>query len=143
MVKHKVVTTDAEIDRAIERAGGLKNEPRVVSVEYRSGAGLDLLILKLSDGRRQLIAREDLEGLQQATKDQIGHIEIVGHGTGLRWPDLNLDYYVPMLLCNVHGTRRWMAMIGRHGGTVRSAAKRKAAQKNGQKGGRPKRNRVA
>lgn len=143
MAKHQVVTRDAEIDRAIERASILQNEPRVTAVEYRPDAGLDLLILKLSDGRRQLIAREDLEGLQHATKEQIGHIEIIGNGTGLHWPDLNLDYYVPALLRNVYGTRRWMAMIGRHGGSVRSAAKRKAAQKNGQKGGRSKRKHVA
>jgi hypothetical protein len=143
MNRHRVVTTDTEIDQAIERAKHLDNGPRVIAVEYRSGAGLDLLILRLSDGRRQLIAREDLEGLQHASKEQIGRIEIIGNGTGLHWPDLNLDYYVPALLCNVYGTRRWMTMIGRQGGSARSAAKRKAAQKNGQKGGRPKRKRVA
>jgi hypothetical protein len=138
MAKHKVITTDAEIDHAIERAGVLEDEPRVTAVEYRPGAGLDLLILKLSDGHRQLIPREDLEGLENASREQIGHIEIIGHGTGLHWPDLNLDHYVPALLRNVYGTRRWMTMIGRRGGSNQSAAKRKAAQRNGQKGGRPK-----
>lgn len=139
MAKHKVTTTDAEIDQAIEQAGVLENEPHVTAVDYRSGAGLDLLILKLSDGHRQLIPREDLEGLEKASREQIGHIEIVGHGTGLRWPDLNLDLYVPALLRNVYGTKRWMEMIGRRGGSNQSAAKRKAAQKNGRKGGRPTR----
>jgi hypothetical protein len=143
MPRHKVITTDAKVDRATERAGNLENEPRVVAVEYRPGAGLDLLILKLSDGHRQLIAREDLEGLQNATKEQIGHIEILGNGTGLHWPDLDLDFYIPALLRNVYGTRRWMSMIGRQGGFVRSAVKRRAAQKNGKKGGRPKRKHVA
>lgn len=143
MAKHRVMTTDAEIERAIERARHIEDEPRVVSIEYRPGAGLDLLILKLSDGHRQIIAREDLEGLQNATKDQIGRIEIIGHGTGLHWPELNLDYYVPALLRNTYGTKRWMAAIGRQGGSVRSSVKRKAARKNGQKGGRPRRRQVA
>jgi hypothetical protein len=143
MPKHRVITTDAEIDRAIERAGTLENEPRVIAVEYRPGAGLDLLILKLSDGHRQLIPREDLEGLQGALKEQVGHIEIIGHGTGLRWPDLNLDHYVPSLLAGVYGTRQWMAAIGRRGGSARTAAKRKAAQRNGAKGGRPKQKHAA
>lgn len=61
MAKHNVITTDADIDRSIERAKDLQDEPRVTEVEYRPGAGLDLLILKLSDGHRQLIPREDLE----------------------------------------------------------------------------------
>jgi hypothetical protein len=137
---HKVVSTDAEIDQAIERAGTLPEEPRVVAVEYAPGAGLDLLILKLSDGRRSVIPREDLQGLQGASRKQIERVEILGNGTGLHWPDLSVDHYVPSLLRHVYGTKRWMAEIGRSGGVARSAAKRKAARKNGLKGGRPKRN---
>jgi hypothetical protein len=95
MAKHKIVTTNAEIDRAIEQARSLRSELRVTEVEYRPGPGLDLLILRLSDGRRHLIPREDLQGLQSATKDQIARVEILGDGTGLRWSDLNLDHYVP------------------------------------------------
>lgn len=143
MAKHRVITTDADIDRALERAGTFSDAPRVTAVEYKPDAGLDLLILKLSDGHRQLIPREDLEGLQGASKGQVGHIEIIGHGTGLRWPDLNLDHYVPSLLAGVYGTRQWMATIGRRGGSARTTAKRKAAQRNGAKGGRPKQNHVA
>ena len=139
MAKHNVITTDADIDRSIERAKDLQDEPRVTEVEYRPGAGLDLLILKLSDGHRQLIPREDLEGLQGATREQIAQVKILGNGTGLHWPALNLDHYVPNLLRHIYGTKRWMAEIGRSGGSVRSVAKRKASQANGLKGGRPKR----
>jgi hypothetical protein len=138
MAKHKIVTTNAEIDRAIEHAKSLQSEPRVTEVEYRPGPGLDLLILKLSDGRRHLIPREDLQGLQSATKDQIARVEILGDGTGLHWPDLNLDHYVPSLLRRIYGTKNWMAKIGRSGGSVKSIAKKKAARVNGLKGGRPR-----
>lgn len=143
MVKHKVVTTDAEIDRALSRASALEGEPRVVSVEYRPGTGLDLLILKLSDGRREIIPREDLEGLERATREQVASVEILGHGTGLHWTELNVDHYVPGLLKHIYGTKRWMAEIGRSGGSARSAAKRKASRKNGLKGGRPRRKEMA
>jgi len=143
MDKHKVVTTDAEIDRALLRAGALEGEPRVVSVEYRPGAGLDLLILKLSDGRREIIPREDLEGLENATREQVARIEILGNGTGLHWPELDVDHYVPGLLKHIYGTKRWMAEIGRSGGSARSAAKRKASRANGLKGGRPRRKEMA
>lgn len=138
MESHRVITTDADIDRALQRAGKLRDEPRVAAVEYRPGAGLDLLILRLSDGRRELIPREDLQGLAHATRKQIANVEILGHGTALRWPDLDVDYYVPALLNHVYGTTRWMAEIGRRGGSVASPAKRKASRANGRKGGRPR-----
>ena len=138
MVEHKVVTTDAEIDEALKRAKNQPEEPRAIAVEYKPGAGLDILILKLNDGGRFLIPREDLEGLQDATPEQIAQVEILGNGTGLHWEALDLDFYVPNLLRNIYGTRRWMAQIGRRGGLIKSAAKRKSSRTNGLKGGRPK-----
>jgi uncharacterized protein DUF2442 len=143
VVRHKIVTTNAEIDRAIEHAKSLQGEPRVTGVEYRPGAGLDLLILKMNDGRRHMIPREDLQGLQSATKEQIAQVEILGNGTGLHWPSLNLDLYVPSLLRRVYGNKKWMAEIGRSGGSVKSAAKKRAARVNGLKGGRPRRREIA
>jgi uncharacterized protein DUF2442 len=137
-VRHKIVTSDEGIDRAIEHARNLQNEPRVTEVEYRPGPGLDLLILKLSDGRRHLIPREDLQGLHSATKEQIARVEILGHGTGLHWPALDLDLYVPSLLRRVYGTKSWMAKIGRRGGSAKSPSKKRAARANGLKGGRPR-----
>jgi len=141
--RHRVVTSDAEIDRAIRRAQTLRSEPLVTEVEYKPAQGLDLLILKLNDGRRHVIPREDLQGLQSATKEQIARVEILGGGTGLHWPDLDVDLYVPGLLRGIYGTKKWMAEIGRSGGAVRSAAKKLAARVNGLKGGRPRRKEVA
>ena len=135
---HKIVTTDAEIDRAIERARQLRMEPLVTQVEYRPGTGLDLFILKLSDGRRYVIPREELQGMQSATNEQLARVEILGGGTGLHWPDLDADFYVPGLLRGIYGTKKWMAEIGRSGGSVKSAAKKRAARANGLKGGRPR-----
>lgn len=138
MATHKVVTTDEEIDQALKQAEQLGEELRGVSVEYRPGRGLDMLILRLSDGSRRLIPREDIEGLQTATRTQIAKIELVGNGHGLHWPELDLDLYVPALLKNIYGSRSWMAQIGRRGGAAKTPAKRKAARANGIKGGRPR-----
>jgi hypothetical protein len=143
MAKHRVVTSNAEIDRAIDRAKKMQREPLATGVEFKSGPGLDLLILKLSDGRRYVIPREELQGLQSATEEQIARVEILGGGTGLLWPYLNVDLYVPGLLRGVYGNKKWMAQIGRRGGAVRSTAKKRAARANGAKGGRPRRNEVA
>jgi hypothetical protein len=142
-LQHEIITTDAEIDRAIKHARNLQSEPRVAEVEYRSGSGLDLFILKFSDGHRHLIPREDLPGLQSATKEQIARVEILGNGTGLHWPNLNLDLYVPSLLRRVYGTKSWMAKIGRSGGSAKSAAKKRAARANGLRGGRPRQNELS
>jgi hypothetical protein len=138
-LRARVVTTDAEIDRAIERARRLRNEPLVTEVEYRPGPGLDLLILKLSDGRRHVIPREDLQGLETGRPEQLARVEIVGRGTGLHWAELDADLYVPALLRGVYGTKLWMAKIGKRGGAVTSAAKKRAARANGKLGGRPRR----
>jgi hypothetical protein len=107
-------------------------------VEYKPGPGLDLIILKLNDGRRHVIPRELLQGLESGSSKQIANVEIIGRGTGLHWPDLDADLYVPALLRGVYGTRRWMAQIGRNGGLAKSLAKKKAARANGSLGGRPK-----
>ncbi len=134
----RVLTTDSEIDRAIFHAKHRRDEPLVTEAEYRSAPGLDLLILKLSDGRRCVIPREDLQGLQSGTKEQISKIEILGGGTGLHWPSLDVDLYVPSLLEGIYGNRQWMAKIGRRGGLATSLAKKKASRANGKMGGRPR-----
>jgi len=134
----KIMTTNAEIDRAIARARRLRDKPLVAGVEYLPGPGLDLFILKLTDGRRRVLPREDLQGLQSGTKEQLAHMEIVGGGTGLHWPELDADLYVPALLRGIYGSKLWMAKIGRRGGMARSAAKKQAARANGRLGGRPK-----
>jgi len=138
MRRARVATTDREINRAIARAGRRHDEPLVKGVEYKYGPGLDLLVLRLSDGRRHLIPREDLQGLSSATTDQISRIEILGGGTGLHWPDLNVDLYVPALLRGISGNRQWMAKIGKQGGMAQTAAKKRAARTNGKLGGRPR-----
>jgi hypothetical protein len=143
IVQHRIVTTNTEIDRAIERAKNVRREPLVTGVEYRPGPGLDLFVLRLSDGHRHVIPREELQGLQSATKEQIAQVEILGGGTRLHWPALDVDFYVPGLLRGVHGNKKWMAEIGRSGGSVKSAAKKRAARVNGLKGGRPRRKEVA
>lgn len=141
--KRKILTTDAEIDRAIELAQRVRAQPLVSEIEYRPGAGLDLFILKLTDGRRCVLPREDLQGLQSGTREQFAHIEIVGGGTGLRWPDLDADLYVPALLRGIYGNKLWMAKIGRRGGLAQTTAKKRAARANGKLGGRPRRRETA
>ena len=137
MAEHEVVTTDAEIEAALERTKLQDNEPLARTVEHIPD--LNLLIVGLSNGRRLVFPIEDLQGLGEATRKQIQNYELLGRGTGISFPDLDVDLYVPALIEGVYGNRRWMAHLGKKGGRARTEAKRRAAQANGAKGGRPKR----
>ena len=134
MAEHEVVTTDTEIEAALKRTKVHDSDPRAQTVEYVPV--LKLLIVELSNGRRLVIPIEDLQGLDRATRKQIQNYELLGRGTGISFPDLDVDLYVPALIEGVYGNRRWMAQLGKKGGSARTEAKRKAAKANGAKGGR-------
>ncbi|MGA2903505.1 MAG: DUF2442 domain-containing protein [Candidatus Korobacteraceae bacterium] len=135
--KATVATTDQQIDTALARARKFAAaDRRVIRAEYERKP--DLISLHLDDGVRVSVPRAKLEGLQEANGLQLSKIEILGHGTGLHWPLLGVDHYVSGLLNSVFGTSRWMAELGRRGGSASSRAKTVAARANGRKGGRPK-----
>jgi uncharacterized protein DUF2442 len=136
MNKARVATTDAEIDVAIARAAVAGDQLLVEEAKYNRA--LDVLTLRLRNGRRVLIPREDLEGLRGAPAAKVARVEVLA-GVGLHWEELNVDLYAPALLEGIYGSKRWMREIGRRGGEVRSARKAKAARRNGTKGGRPQR----
>ncbi len=137
MTEHEVVMTDAEIDAALERAKLHDGDPLAQTVEHIPD--LNLLIVGLSNGRRLVLPIEDAQGLGTATHKQLQNYELLGCGTGISFPDLDVDLYVPALIEGVYGNRRWMAQLGKKGGASKTEAKRRAAQANGAKGGRPKR----
>ena len=137
MAKHAVVTTNVEIETALKRAKVRDSDPLAQTVEH--SPDLNLLVVGLSNGRRLVLPVEDVQGLGNDTHEQIQHYELLGRGTGIHFPELDVDLYVPALIEGVYGNRRWMAQLGKKGGAARTEAKRLAAQANGAKGGRPKR----
>ena len=136
MAKHAMVTSDLEIEEALTQAKLHDNDPVAEKVEHVPG--LNLLIVGLSNHRRLVLPVEELQGLEHATHEQLTNYELVGRGTGISFPALDADFYVPALIEGVYGTRRWIAELGRKGGGARTEAKRQAARQNGAKGGRPK-----
>jgi hypothetical protein len=137
MVEHKVVTTDAEIEAALERAKPQDSEPRALTVEHIPS--LNLLIVGLSNQRRLVLPTEEVQGLGSATHEQMRNYKLIGRGTGICFPELDVDLYVPALIEGVYGNRRWMAQLGKKGGRAKTEAKQIAARANGAKGGRPTR----
>jgi hypothetical protein len=135
--KHKVITTGAQIESALEQARRFApEERRAAAASY--DANKDRVVLALSNGVDVSIPRKDLQGLENASTAQAGEIELLGGGTGLHWPQLDVYHYVPGLLNNIFGTAAWMRHVGRLGGSARSQAKAAAARANGRKGGRPR-----
>jgi hypothetical protein len=129
------VPTDAQVDDAIVR-GRVHAIPRVVEALYDDAN--DEVTIPFENGARMAFPRHLLEGLDDASVDQLREIGITGPGTGLYWPQLDVGHYVRALMDGVFGARRWMQQLGRKGGATKTAAKSAAARENGKKGGRPK-----
>ena len=104
------LTTDAEIDAALQAAKQLEGEPRVLSAEYLGGRA-DVIVLRLNTGGRLLIPREYLQGLEHATVAQLAEIQLWGGGISVAWPQLDVDHYLPHLLKRRYGNAQWMAEL--------------------------------
>src|SRR5689334_19888561 len=129
---HKVVTTDKQIDAALANARQFEaQDVRVRRASYDRKS--DQVCLRLTNGLGISIPRKRLQGLENAVPSKISNIEILGQGTGLHWPQLDVSHYVPGLLHGVFGTHQWMVHLGRLGGASRSKVKAAAARINGQK----------
>ena len=92
------LTTDEAIDRALEQAREFESEPRIVQAIYHAEPDLDLLILKLTDGRRLVYPREELPELREATPEQAASFVVGQHGRDVWWPLLDDGIYLPNLL---------------------------------------------
>ena len=125
---------DAAIDAALARgAANRAAEPRATSVRFDKTSGR--LIIELSNDCTFAVPPKLIEGLADASDDQLANVELLGAGYGLHWPALNVDVTVSGLLAGVFGTRSYMARLA---GRTRSEAKSAAARANGAKGGRPR-----
>lgn len=125
----------SRLERARAKGAAIvKNGPVAVAARYRAG----MILVELSSGVEVRFPVKLAQGLENGSPKDLAEIQIEARGLGLHWPRLDVDIYVPSLLQGVLGTRKWMAEIGKLGGSVTSAAKAKAAAENGKLGGRPK-----
>ena len=83
-----------------------------------------------------------IQGLADAPASALRDVEISPIGTGLHFPAIDADIYLPGLLKGIFGSPAWMrqvaAEMGSKGGQSTSSKKRSAAQRNGALGGRPR-----
>jgi hypothetical protein len=127
---------ESEFERATAR-GAQASGPHAVSARYLRLRGR--VVVELSTGVELSIPTNIIEGLAGASADDLREIEVSPAGTGLHFPRLDADVYVPALLEGITGSPAWMAQqLGRAGGQARTARKAQASRENGKLGGRPK-----
>ena len=136
MAEHKVIATDAEIEAVLQRAARRKDEPLAQFIELIQD--LNLIIVGLSNHQRLVLPIANIQGLREATLQQLQNHELVGRGTAISFPDLDVDLYLSALIEGEYENRRWMADMGKKGGRAKTPAKRRASQANGAEGGRPR-----
>lgn len=129
-----VELTDAQIDAANERGRiAQQSEPRAASARHDAKA--QRIVVELTNGATFAFPPGLVQGLCDATAEELADIEVSPGGYGLHWPKLDEDYSVPGLMNGVFGTAKWMAAKAGRGA---SEAKAAAARANGAKGGRPR-----
>jgi len=104
------LTTEADIEAAYERARNSPPLPTATSACY--DPALDVIVLHIDTGRRLVIPREELQGLEKATVEEVSHIEIFG-GLDIAWPKLDVDHYLPALVEGIYGSEAWMQSLNR------------------------------
>ena len=106
----RVTTTDAEIDAAIRQARIYeKYDQHVVRATYSERT--DRFLLRMENGVTHSIPRGLLQGLTDAQPGVLNEIELLGRGTGLYWPALDVAHSVAGLLAGVFGSERWMTAL--------------------------------
>lgn len=115
---------------AEERAG------RPIPVAVRFDRATERIVVDFVNGASFLVPARALEGLEDATIDELAEVELLGE-TGLHWESLDVDYTIQGLMAGIFGSRTFMD-AQRRGGQSRSPAKVAASRANGAKGGRPR-----
>ena len=90
-------------------------EPTIVEATYHPEPDLDLFVLKISDGRRLVIPREDIQVLKGTTPEQAAEFTTEPLGTHLWWPKLDEGLSLAGMLEHRYGNERWMESLERRG----------------------------
>lgn len=111
MTDFTVSISDEDIDEALQQARSEPEDPHIVEAVYQRD--LELFILKLSDGRRLVLPRENLQAVANATQEQAADFRLVPTNSGIWWPQLDEGHGLDNLLEGRTGNEKWMAKIER------------------------------
>jgi hypothetical protein len=101
--------TDAQFDAANERGRIVyETEPHARAAHYDRATGQ--IVIELTNGAVYSLPARHLQGLADATDDQIANLDI-GGGYGLHWDELDADFTVGGLLAGRFGNASHMAEL--------------------------------
>lgn len=128
--------TPAALDKIIKDGKRReKTEPRALSAHYDKAA--DLIVARLRSGVFFSFPRAFVHGLKGASRRQIEHMDLVGNGASIEWPDVDDGIDLIHLIERSIGLKTTVS-AGRRGGRAKTKAKVAASRVNGAKGGRPR-----
>ena len=125
-------STDAEMTAAGIRGRVEMKRDGARSVRYDKGR--DEIQITLNNGVTMSIPRAQIPGLENATGEDLEHVELSPMTTSISFERLDADYSVQGLIRQVLGLNEQQRVAG----SVTSPAKRAAATLNGRRGGRPR-----
>ena len=99
--------TDEEIDAWLEEVKNAPPRPpapEASCVEYVRS--LDVIVVKINNGSRLVIQRELVQGLEDATPQELSHVEIIS-GEIIGWPDLDVHHHLERLMAGKYATEGW------------------------------------
>jgi hypothetical protein len=132
------MVTDDEFRRAEARSRRRQRSGLVAAAAHFDGA-TGMLVIQLRNRCELHVPSQMIQEIAEARPSDLREIVVSSAGTGVHFPRIDADVYVPGLLAGVFGTRAWMAaQLGAAGGRSTSPAKRAASRTNGRKGGRPR-----
>ena len=99
--------TDAEF-KAANELGRIEFETKPHASNVRYDRRTKLMTVGLYNGCSFTFPPRELQGLAEASDDEIDAVELSSVGYGLHWESLDADFTVPGLLAGRFGTDRYM-----------------------------------
>lgn len=131
-----VAPTNAQIRAGAARGNARQQRSYAKKLAYRSVD--NVIVLSMYSGATISVPNKDIKELRDATQNDLRELRLTPGG-GMIWSkSLDLHISVPGILRHILGLD-WFERAGR----ARTEAKKAAVQRNGMKGGRPKRKAIS
>ena len=97
------------------------------------------ILVEMDNGCLFAFPARSVQGLENASEDDLCEMELPGGGYALHWPRVNADIRIESALTGIFGSRKWMMRLAASEAGSRSSTKKASpSRENGKKGGRPR-----